>query len=56
MVGMTQILSSTGIEFNSWNFAWLHLGAGIVIGLITAFLGRSYATKERIVLSAKSAR
>lgn len=56
MVGMTQILSRTGIEFNSWNFAWLHLGAGIVIALITAFLGRSYATKERIVLSAKSAR
>ena len=56
MVGMTQILSRTSIEVNSWNFTWLHLGAGIVIALITAFLGRSYATKERIVLSAKSAR
>jgi hypothetical protein len=56
MVGMSQVLSRTSIEVNSWNFTWLHLGAGIVIALITVFLGRSYATKERIVLSAKAAR
>ena len=56
IVGMSQVLSRNGIEVNSWNFAWLHLGAGIVIALITTFLGRSYATKERIVLSAKAAR
>ncbi len=54
VVGSSQILLRIGINITSWDFALLHLGIALLLGLIAAFLGRICLTKERVVLSCKA--
>jgi len=49
-----QVFPRIGIAFTSWDFALLHLGIALLLGLIAAFLGRICLTKERVVLSCKA--
>jgi len=49
-----QVFPRIDIAFTSWDFAWLHLGIALLLGLIAAFLGRICLTKERVVLSCKA--
>ena len=49
-----QVFPCIDIAFTSWDFALLHLGIALLLGLIAAFLGRICLTKERVVLSCKA--